>query len=203
MRETKQRQSAEFAAAAALIVSAIACATGPSVAATGSPSAPGTVQPEVSATTSVEGTPNATGTLPTGEPTAEGTAVGTAAAGPAGTDEGPVAAKAIGILSLQVETLDGQPGGVVQDILLDLKTGEVAYLVVLSGGSMATGGLIAVPRDFVADIRVEDLVVVLTVDAITLSEAPALPLDELPELVTDPNWDAAMRAYWSAFTAPP
>jgi sporulation protein YlmC with PRC-barrel domain len=143
-----------------------------------------------------------TGTLPTGSSSP------TAAQGSASTRTGqPVAARTEGVLKLKVETSDGQPAGIVQDMMIDLQKGGIAYLVIArtsnetSSGYARPGGLIAVPWELVREIRAEDMVVVLTADSVTLAEAPALPLDELPDLVIDPNWDSALRNYWSALAA--
>jgi sporulation protein YlmC with PRC-barrel domain len=121
-------------------------------------------------------------------------------------DDQPVAARTEGLLMLQVETVDGQAGGVVKDVLVDLRTGGVAYLVIerqASGSSAYAGGegLVAVPWALVREIRAEDMVVVLTVDSVTFGGAPALPLEELPAIVMDPNWDSALRNYWSGLAS--
>jgi sporulation protein YlmC with PRC-barrel domain len=119
----------------------------------------------------------------------------------------PVAARTEGVLKLEVETSDGQPASNVQDMMLDPQTGGIAYLVIArssggtSSGYVSPGGLIAVPWQLVRQIRAEDMVVVLTADSVTLAEAPALPLNALPDVVIDPNWDSALRNYWSGLAA--
>jgi sporulation protein YlmC with PRC-barrel domain len=143
------------------------------------------------------GTPQAgvTGTPAGGEATA-----GATGSPPAGDGEEPLAARVDGLIKLQVETSDGQSAGTVEDAFVDLRTGSVVYLVVRRQGEAAHTageGLVAVPYELVQQIRADAMVVVLTVDTVTLAGAPALPLEELPAIVMDPNWDSALRNYWS------
>jgi sporulation protein YlmC with PRC-barrel domain len=200
----KMKTLALAALAATLLATIAACGAGtftltPAPAATGLP-AGGTPLSGDTAPTALPTSPTATPT--TSLPSAAATQVqGSPQPGQ------PVAARTEGVLKLEVETSDGQTAGIVQDMMLDLQTGGIAYLVIArsssetSSGYASPGGLIAVPWHLVRQIRAEDMVVVLTADSVTLAEAPALPLDALPDVVIDPNWDSALRNYWSGLAA--
>jgi sporulation protein YlmC with PRC-barrel domain len=200
----KAKRLALAALAAALFASIAACGVAtPTV----SPAPAETGLPQTGTPIAGDMMPTAVSTSPTGMlPTGSSSPAATRGSASTRTDQ-PVAARMEGVLKLKLETSDGQPAGIVQDMMVDLQKGGIAYLVIArtssetSSGYARPGGLTAVPWELVREIRAEDMVVVLTVDSVTLAEAPVLPLDELPDLVIDPNWDSALSNYWSALAA--
>ena len=96
-----------------------------------------------------------------------------------------------------VLTMDGDDIGKVTNIMLDVRSGRIAYAVVSSGGFFGIGDkLLAVPWN-VLTLDVERRCFVLPVPTERVREAPGFEKDCWPTMA-DPSWAAALHAHYGA-----
>ncbi|RQU81610.1 PRC-barrel domain containing protein [Burkholderia cenocepacia] len=95
----------------------------------------------------------------------------------------------------RVLTMDGDDIGKIAHIMLDVRTGRIAYAVVSSGGLLGIGDkLLAVPWNaLVLDAGRECFV--LPVDTGRVREAPGFDKSRWPTMA-DPEWAEALHAYY-------
>jgi sporulation protein YlmC with PRC-barrel domain len=86
--------------------------------------------------------------------------------------------------------------GRIEDIMLDVVTGRVAYAVLSFGGFLGMGGkLFAVPW---ATLRVDEAnkCFILDVDKQTLENAPGFDKDNWPDMSTE-EYGRSIQSHWS------
>lgn len=83
----------------------------------------------------------------------------------------------------------------VKEIMIDLVSGRVAYVVISYGGVMGLGDkLFAVPWDAVR-VDQENRCLVVDLDEETLASAPGFDKDEWPDFA-DPNWTRQVHEHY-------
>ncbi|WP_423763004.1 PRC-barrel domain-containing protein [Burkholderia sp. NLJ2] len=97
----------------------------------------------------------------------------------------------------RVLTTDGDDIGKVTDIMLDMRSGRIAYAVVASPGMRGSGDkLLAVPWNALM-LDVERKCFVLPVVAERVREAPGFDRNRWPAMA-DPDWAEALHAYYGS-----
>lgn len=97
----------------------------------------------------------------------------------------------------RVLTMDGDDIGQVADIMLDVRTGRIAYAVVSSRGLPGSGDkLLAVPWNVLV-LDVERKCFVLPVATERVREAPGFDRNRWPAMA-DPVWAEALHAYYGS-----
>jgi sporulation protein YlmC with PRC-barrel domain len=99
------------------------------------------------------------------------------------------------IIGDDVRNSQGEILGTVQDLMLDLDSGNVAYVVLSHGGVLGVGGkLFAVPwKAFGLDPL--NRLLVLDVDKDTLKNAEGFDKDDWPN-TADPTWRRGVDEYY-------
>lgn len=83
----------------------------------------------------------------------------------------------------------------VKDLMIDLETGRVAYLVVSYGGFLGMGDkLFAIPWSAVR-VDQHDQAVVIDLDQDLLAAAPGFDKDEWPDF-SNPDWSRQVHEYY-------
>ena len=91
----------------------------------------------------------------------------------------------------------GENLGDIKEIMLDMRSGHVAYAVMSCGGFLGMGGkLFAVPWDALA-LDTENKRFVLDVEKDRLANAPGFDKDRWPNMA-DPKWAEGIREYYGA-----
>ncbi|VWB12841.1 PRC-barrel domain-containing protein [Burkholderia lata] len=97
----------------------------------------------------------------------------------------------------RVLTMDGDDIGQVTDIMLDVRSGRIAYAVVSSGGVQGLGDkLLAVPWNVLV-LDVDRQCFVLPVATECVREAPGFDRTRWPAMA-DPDWAEATHAYYGS-----
>ncbi len=109
------------------------------------------------------------------------------------TQEQAVASLGQTLVGVQVQTTDGTEIGEVRGFLVDLATGDLAYIVV-----SLDGDAVAIPWQRVAQVETGPDIVLLNVGIQAVDAAPRVRLDDWPDLIIDPSWDAPIGDYWSS-----
>lgn len=99
----------------------------------------------------------------------------------------------------------GEDLGKVEDIMLDIPTGRIAYAVLSFGGFLGMGSkLFAIPWEALT-LNERDKEFILDVDKNVLENAPGFDKDNWPDMA-DPNWGSQIfshygyKPYWDAST---
>ena len=95
----------------------------------------------------------------------------------------------------EVRNLENQMLGLIEDIMIDVPTGRVAYAVLSFGGIMGMGNkLFALPWQA---LRIDDRrrQVNVDVDKTYLRQAPGFDKDNLPDM-TDLSWSNRVHGFW-------
>ncbi|ALX15940.1 photosystem reaction center subunit H [Burkholderia cepacia JBK9] len=117
--------------------------------------------------------------------------------GAAGSGPGPDVMAARTLVGDRVLTMDGDDIGNVADIMLDVRSGRIAYAVVGSGGVRGLGDkLLAVPWNALV-LDVERKCFVLPVATAHVRDAPGFDRDRWPAMA-DPDWAGALHAYYGS-----
>lgn len=96
-----------------------------------------------------------------------------------------------------VLTMDGDDIGTVTHIMLDVRSGRIAYAVVSSGGFLGIGDkLLAVPWN-VLTLNIERRCFVLPVPTGQVREAPGFDPDDWPAMA-DRVWGEALHAHYGS-----
>ena len=111
-------------------------------------------------------------------------------------------AKFRGVLSCSTLTGDavrnaaGEDLGEIEDIMIDIDTGRIAYAVLSFGGILGMGGkLFAIPWEAL-QISKEEHKFILNVSKDMLERAPGFDKDNWPD-TSDPEWNTKTRDYWT------
>src|ERR1700761_4749035 len=95
----------------------------------------------------------------------------------------------------KVLTADGETAGKVKDIMLDVRSGRVAYVVMSSGGFLGIGDrLFAIPWNALT-LDTDRACFVLNVDASRVKDAPGFDEDQWPAMA-DQGWAASVHEYY-------
>lgn len=90
---------------------------------------------------------------------------------------------------------DGEDLGEIEEIMLDLSSGRVAYAVLSFGGFLGMGDkLFAIPWEALTPDPVKDGFI-LNVDKETLENAPGFDKDDWPSF-TDPTWGTRVYSHY-------
>ncbi|MDH6153643.1 MULTISPECIES: PRC-barrel domain-containing protein [Paraburkholderia] len=94
-----------------------------------------------------------------------------------------------------VLSADGDDVGKIKEIMLDVRTGHIAYAVLASGGFLGIGGkLLAIPWAMLTlDTSRERFV--LSASSEQIRNAPGFDKDNWPAMA-DPNWATTVHAYY-------
>ncbi|QTD94170.1 PRC-barrel domain-containing protein [Burkholderia anthina] len=96
-----------------------------------------------------------------------------------------------------VLTMDGDDIGKLANIMLDVRSGRIAYAVVSSGGFLGIGGkLLAVPWN-VLTLDIARRCFMLPVPTERVREASGFDPDDWPAMA-DPVWGEALHAYYGS-----
>jgi len=105
----------------------------------------------------------------------------------------------------QVKNMEGEDLGKVDEIMIDIPSGRVAYAVLSFGGILRMGNkLFAVPWD-VLTVDEDQKCFILNVDRAKLENAPGFEKDNWPDMA-DPAWGTQIyshygrRPYWETET---
>jgi sporulation protein YlmC with PRC-barrel domain len=80
-----------------------------------------------------------------------------------------------------IKNVQGEKLGTVEEIMIDLESGRVVYLVMASGGVLGMGeAYFAVPWDMV-EVDTEDHAVIVDIDKETIENAPGFDKDNWPD----------------------
>jgi len=90
----------------------------------------------------------------------------------------------------------GEDLGKIEEIMIDVPTGQVAYAVISFGGFLGIGDkLFAVPWRALT-LHERDHIFVLEVDRRRLEEAPGFDRDRWPDMA-DPEWGAQVDEFYT------
>ena len=109
----------------------------------------------------------------------------------------PLALSAHTLVGDKVLNHDNEEIGKVEEIMIDILTGRVAYVVVSFGGILGIGSkLFAVPWS-VLRVNHDEACVILDIPREQLEAAPGFDRDRWPS-ITDPVWRDEVDAYYRA-----
>jgi sporulation protein YlmC with PRC-barrel domain len=95
----------------------------------------------------------------------------------------------------KVKNLNGETLGAIEDMMIDLETGKVAYAVLSFGGVLGMGNkLFAIPWQAMT-LDTEKKVFLLDVKKETLAKAPGFDKDKWPDM-SDPRWGAGIHTHY-------
>ena len=95
----------------------------------------------------------------------------------------------------QVENPEGDDLGKIEDLVIDIDKGRIAYAVLSFGGFLGMGDkLFAIPWDAVT-IDLADKKCILDVDKETLKNAPGFDKDNWPDMA-DQEWGTSIYEYY-------
>jgi sporulation protein YlmC with PRC-barrel domain len=121
--------------------------------------------------------------------------VGKGAATPAG--PGPEVMAAASLDGNKVLTADGETAGKVKDIMLDVHSGRVAYVVMSSGGFLGIGDrLFAIPWNALT-LDTDRACFMLKVDALRVKDAPGFDQEHWPTMA-DQSWATSVHEYYGS-----
>ena len=95
----------------------------------------------------------------------------------------------------KVVNLAGQDIGRIEELMIDVTTGRVAYAVLSFGGILGLGDkLFAVPWDALT-LDEQEKQFLLNVDKETLDRAPGFDKDNWPDMA-DPSWSSQIHDFY-------
>jgi hypothetical protein len=99
-------------------------------------------------------------------------------------------------LGVDVQDVEGNGLGEIEDVVVDVETGAIHYFVVAAGGFLGIGEkMIPVPPSAFSYAAEEDEFLTLKVAADVLTNAPTFDPDDLPDARTA-GWDDEITSYW-------
>lgn len=102
------------------------------------------------------------------------------------------------LLEYQVQNLDGENLGEVEDFMIDLRDAQISYAVLETGGFLDFGDtLLPIPVDALKLDSIREAFL-LDVNEEMVENAPGFEGNDWPE-PGDPNWDLEAREYWIDF----
>jgi len=97
----------------------------------------------------------------------------------------------------RVVNTKGEDVGTIDEIMIDVPNGRVAYAVLSFGGFLGLGDkLFAIPWNHLA-LDEDNQVFILNVDRETLKRAPGFDKDNWPDM-SDRNWGAKVYSYYGS-----
>lgn len=109
--------------------------------------------------------------------------------------EHPHVLSASSISSDRVKNPAGEDLGTIEDLMVDLNSGRIAYAVLSFGGWLGMGSkLFAIPWDSLT-VDTADKSILLNVSKETLRNAPGFDPDNWPDM-TDPSWGANVYSHY-------
>jgi len=97
----------------------------------------------------------------------------------------------------RVRNTVGEDLGKIEEIMIDIPGGRVAYAVLSFGGFLGMGDkLFAVPWDALT-VDEEEHEFILNVDKATLEQAPGFDKDNWPDMA-DPTWGSEIYSYYGS-----
>lgn len=103
------------------------------------------------------------------------------------------------LVGMDVKNADGQALGKVNELVLDVDSGQVMYVALSTGGVLGVGDkLFAVPwKEFQLKRDEDDSYFVLNLDKAKLETAPGFDEENWPD-VADENWRNEIDRYYNA-----
>lgn len=99
------------------------------------------------------------------------------------------------LINREVENVDGQDIGIVEDFLVDAESGRILYVIIGYGGALSIGD-VDLPVPLAALAWNPELEMALAVDESVLEALP--PVDEeWPLEIDDAAWDDEIFTYWT------
>jgi sporulation protein YlmC with PRC-barrel domain len=99
------------------------------------------------------------------------------------------------LIGEDVRNLQGEDVGHIKELMIDIRSGRVAYAVLSFGGFLGLGDkLFAVPWSALR-LNQQDKVFILDVDKRRLEEAPGFDKDRWPDMA-DPAWSDTIDRYY-------
>ncbi|MFP3647294.1 PRC-barrel domain-containing protein [Paraburkholderia sp. SIMBA_054] len=110
---------------------------------------------------------------------------------------GPVVIAAATLDGNAVLSADGDDVGKIKEIMLNMRTGRVAYVVLASGGFLGIGGkLLAIPWHTLT-LDTSHKCFMLSASSEQIRNAPGFDKDSWPAMA-DPKWAATVHAYYGS-----
>ncbi|HHX81816.1 MAG TPA: PRC-barrel domain containing protein, partial [Pseudomonadaceae bacterium] len=95
----------------------------------------------------------------------------------------------------KVQNLSGESLGDIEDLMIDLGTGRVAYAVLSFGGVLGMGNkLFAIPWQAM-NLDTDNQVFLLDVNKESLEQAPGFDKDDWPDM-SDPRWGTGIHSHY-------
>lgn len=108
---------------------------------------------------------------------------------------GPELMSAHSLLRNDVYNRQSESLGAIKEIMIDMRSGRVAYAVMTFGGFLGMGGkLFAVPWEALT-LDTKEHHFILNVDKTRLEDAPGFDRSHWPDMV-DPTWAQGVHAYY-------
>jgi sporulation protein YlmC with PRC-barrel domain len=133
------------------------------------------------------------GILVTGAAWAQGPTTLAPGTSPAGQDA--VLLRSRTLFEYRVKSPQGEDLGKIEEVMIDMEAGRVAYAVLSFGGFLGLGNKwVPVPWDAVA-LRPDEKALILNIDKDKLQKAPNFEGTSLPELANR-QWGAVIHTYY-------
>lgn len=98
----------------------------------------------------------------------------------------------------EVRNSQGHDLGSIEEFMIDLDRGCIAYAVLSFGGVAGLGDkFFAIPWDQLT-LSTEEHEFILDIDKESLKEAPGFDKNDWPD-TTSPDWDVEVRQYWESY----
>ena len=111
------------------------------------------------------------------------------------THERPKVLSASSLAKDKVKNLNGETLGDIEDLMIDLDTGRIAYSVLSFGGVLGMGNkLFAIPWQAMS-VDTEKKEFLLDVKKETLQKAPGFNKNDWPDM-SDPVWGASIHTHY-------
>ena len=95
----------------------------------------------------------------------------------------------------EVRNVEGEDLGNLEELMMDIETGSIAYAVLSFGGFLGIGDkLFAIPWDALT-LDIEEKVFILDVDKETLENAPGFDKNHWPNM-SDRDWGKSIYSYY-------
>jgi sporulation protein YlmC with PRC-barrel domain len=109
----------------------------------------------------------------------------------------PQALSATTIIGDEVHNYEGESLGKIEDLMIDINTGQIAYVILSFGGMLGIGNkLFAVPWPSLR-LNAEEKVFEMNADKELLQEAPGFDKDDWPEIrETEDTWLVSIFEYY-------
>jgi sporulation protein YlmC with PRC-barrel domain len=107
----------------------------------------------------------------------------------------PVLLRSSTLFDYRVKSPQGEDLGKIEEVMIDMEVGRVAYAILSFGGFLGLGNKwVPVPWDAVA-LRPDEKALILTIEKQKLQKAPNFEATTLPELANR-QWGAVIHTYY-------